>query len=192
MAQITESKGDRLLSQSSGLTLALALIPMIGGISIALIGNWDKIFHTTVTASYDGYHTSGDFDTEMRYFLEITGQRAAYDQNVRLGFDVMMNQINQAGGVPPDKLAKIREIALKSVPPYDEIVTQLIPIWRSHFSLDQIQELNKFYSTPLMRKLVAEQPAIGKELKPALDREMSEVMQRVQKNLQEAAASGQI
>ena len=49
---------------------------------------------------------------------------------------------------------------------FHEMVREMIPIMTKYLSLDQIQELNKFYSTPTMRHMTKALPKAMSEMQP--------------------------
>jgi hypothetical protein len=78
----------------------------------------------------------------------------------------------------PEALKKLSEFIRTLSPSYDEIVNQFIPIWEKHFTLSQVQELNKFYSTSQMQALVNQQPAIMTEIQPILAKTMHDMQEK--------------
>jgi hypothetical protein len=71
----------------------------------------------------------------------------------------------------------------------DEIVTEMVPLYATHFTAAELEQLAAFYRTPLGRKLLVETPklsaqgmAIGQKIvTPRLNKLMQEIMQGVQK-----------
>ena len=64
---------------------------------------------------------------------------------------------------------------------YDQVVSDLIPIWKKHMTLEQVQELNKFYSTPVMREMVRDMPYVTAEFGPILQQHMVDMQERLMK-----------
>ena len=62
--------------------IVIAVIGLIGVIATGVLSNWEKIFAKgeVLTATYEGYSPTGNFETEFRYFFEVSGNRAMSEQ----------------------------------------------------------------------------------------------------------------
>jgi hypothetical protein len=141
----------------------VALIGMLGGVAGAVITNWDRLSSKVVSAEYSGYQPTGNFETEMRYFLEVSGARAQAENSNKEMLAAMKSQFIQNNDIPQEDVDKFISVLSKSMYDFDESVRDMLPIWQKYFTIEQIQELNKFYSTPNMQNLVRVQPAITRE-----------------------------
>lgn len=163
----------------------VAAIGLFGGISTAVLSNWDKLTGTTVTAEYSGYRPTGDIETELRYLLEVNGTRTMVNEMNNQVFANARTLFTQEIPDDPQRVNRLVDILKRNSFGFDDAVSDLIPIWKRHFTLDQIQQLNKFYSTPEMQTLVKIQPAILKEYMPAV---LEKVQKAQQKSLEEIDA----
>jgi len=61
--------------------IIIAILGLVGVLATAVISNWDKMFPNrgTVAARYEGYRPTGNFETELRYNLEVTGARKSFE-----------------------------------------------------------------------------------------------------------------
>ena len=143
----------------------IALIGVIGIIVTALFSNWDKIFpdENIVTSVYSGYQPSNNAETEIKYLLHITG---AEDQMTQVQHQILEIQKQQLSGMmedDPELLKKMYAIINDELPTFNRKIFNLsVKIQSQYFTLEEIKELNKFYSTPVMREFIRRQPAIMK------------------------------
>ena len=94
-------------------------------------------------------------DQAARELIQITGA-AAMGQQV---MEQMRPGLQQA---IPDVPASFWDDFIAEVKP-DEITEMIVPIYSSHFTLQELDELIAFYKTPLGRKVIAEMPAVARE-----------------------------
>ncbi|MGH9238813.1 MAG: DUF2059 domain-containing protein [Vicinamibacterales bacterium] len=163
--------------------VAIATLGLLGVIITGTLSNWDKLFGTVVEAKYSGYRPTGTFETELRYYFEVAGVRQASEsmQAQLLGSikaDLLAKNPDDA-----DEIASIVEAAAKEAPQLDDILRDLVPVYQKHFSLQEIQELNKFYSTELMQGLVRKVPLLNQDAAPIQVKMMNEFMERFQARL---------
>ena len=159
--------GPAAITSTTGLLITSGFT-LIGAIAGAVFGNWDKIFNKNkmVTAKVEGYAPTGNFEVEARYYFEVSGMRA---QITELQLQILNSQESQlVAQFPQDQqlIAELMDIAEQSLPPLEEFLKLLIPIWQKFLSIDQIQELNKFYSTKTMQQMRDKQPLITEEYLP--------------------------
>lgn len=65
--------------------IVIAIIGLVGALVTGFLSNWDKVFpkQNTFQATYSGYRPTGDFETELRYYFEVSGTRAALESTQR-------------------------------------------------------------------------------------------------------------
>jgi hypothetical protein len=66
---------------------------------------------------------------------------------------------------------------------FEDVIKALLPVYQKHFTLGEIQELNKFYSTDVMRGMVTKMPLITQEAAPIQVRLLSDYFQRLGERL---------
>lgn len=161
-----------------GSEIAVAMIGLVGMIATGVLTNIDKIFHTTVQAQYTGYHPTGDFDTELRYFLEVSGAHKMVDS--------MQQQVLQSAKADllskypgqADSIDRTFDALAKEPVRFEDVFQALLPVYRNHYTVSQIQELNKFYSTDVMRSMVKEAPLVMQDAAPIMVKLMNDYIAR--------------
>lgn len=161
---------------------------LAGGISGGVISNWDKIFGPSIIeAPYSGYKPTGEFDIEARYFMDVSGTRKDFDMLISTNmeaFDTLIQDLKQkikssseeGAENNIDTLNRLLSIADEEKANADEIIGTILSVYKKYYTVEEIQELNKFFSTDLMRAMVSKSPAIWGDLLPALrDLEMKRI-----------------
>lgn len=164
---------------SHGNEIIVAVIGLVGGVVVAVLSNWDKLFHNMVTAKVSDYTPSGDFETEVRHFVELSGVRA---QTVQMVEQVLASQENALLAQYPDEGEDVRtafRIAREQSAKWDDFISVLIPIWRKYYEVSDVEELNRFYSTKPMRSFVAKSPHIANDYMPIMMDVVARSQQRV-------------
>lgn len=145
----------------------IAVIGLVGVLITAAFSNWDKIFppEGVVTTTYSGYTPSNNRESELRIYYEISGHR---DTLLGQQQQIFQQSLIEEGGEVADLLKHPELVETintvvedEFVSNYAEILHVLIPIAAKYYSLEEIQSLNKFYSTPEMREMVRKQPLIA-------------------------------
>ena len=137
--------------------IIIATIGVIGTLGAATLSNLDKILpgRGVVQAAYSGYEPTGDFETELRYYYDVSGARRAIQSmtdNVLGGLEA---QIKTRYPNDTETLSKVFQIAKEETPTIDKVIDLSLPIYKKYFTVTEIQELNKFYSTRPMRDMRA-------------------------------------
>ncbi len=139
----------------------------------------------TVQTSYVGYQPTGDFVQEFRYFIEITGAR----QNMKIMVDGVMDAMEEQlkKDFPGDvqAIAAMSQIVRAEMPKLDAIVDRLLPFYRKYYTVSQIQELNRLYSTPLMREMIRNSLILTGEATPVIMQMMQEFQDRASQRIKE-------
>lgn len=131
----------------------------------------------TVESSYSGYRPTGNFDTELRYFIELSGTRASYAQMIRSLTQSMEASLRQQYPNNASEVHNTMRLITNVLPTLDEMINRVIPIYRKYFNVSEIQQINKMYSTPVMRNMVSKQPLLMQHIGPLfveIQREMNE------------------
>jgi hypothetical protein len=151
-------------------TVKGAIIVAVASVVSGIFSNWDRILPArgTVQASYSGYRPTGDFETEFRYYLEVSGFRKgvqSMQENLLNNFISTLVSQYPSDAEAINKAAKrVREEAFR----LDDMINILIPIYKKYYTVSQIQELNKFYSTQPMREMVEKTPYVQEEFVPII------------------------
>jgi hypothetical protein len=167
--------------------VVIALIGLAGVLTTGVLSNWDKLFprQNVVQATYSGYRPTGSFETEFRYYFDVSGTRQAIESMQR---QLLLNAKNAALAQEPAKAKKIDEMFAvidKESIKIDDVIREVLPIYQKHFTLAEIQELNKFYSTEVMQTMVKKMPLITQDAAPIQIKMMQDYMQRVGARLRE-------
>jgi hypothetical protein len=168
--------------QASESTIVVAIIGLVGVLATALFSNWDKLFGNVVQARATRTPTD-NFETELRYYFEVSGTRAATESMQQ---QMIQNQkLDLLSMYPQDAEMINREfdaIAREAIR-FEDVIKALLPVYQKHFTLGEIQELNKFYSTDVMRGMVTKMPLITQEAAPIQVRLLSDYFQRLGERL---------
>lgn len=97
------------------------------------------------------------YDARIRHLLEISGAK----QQAYQGALGMIAQLKNAATSIPDTFWDEALDLIRS--DLDQFIEALVPIYRSHFSAQEIEGLIKFYESPVGKRFVAEQAAIQQE-----------------------------
>lgn len=157
--------------------ILIAVLGLIGVLITGVLSNWDKLFppSNVVTSTFSGYQPTGNPQIELRYLSEITGMRDRVKQMQAGILEQFRKQAEAKLRDNPEIVANVFKIVEEEVASqYDESMNLYVPIASKYLSVAEIQELNKFYSTPVMREMLRKQPLINEEF-------LSVVMQNVGK-----------
>jgi hypothetical protein len=171
--------------------IAIAIIGLVGIMVTAGFSNWDKIFSpkNVIQSSYTGYAPTGDAQVELRYFSEITGMRGL----VRgMQAEMLASSKVEIETQFKDKPEMAKEL-LKALDEemelqYDQILNIYIPIASKYFSVAELQDLNKFYSTPAMREMTRKGPLMNKEYMSAAMPLIAKSKDRIQVKVEDILA----
>ena len=156
------------MSELNNKEIVIAVIGFLGILATALFSNWDKLFpkENEIKVMYSGYRPTGVFETELRVFFDVSGTRALLEN--------MMNQILQVQKIQtlqeyPEDSEKIniffKTIKEESVT-LDEVIKALLPAYQNYFSIEELQELNRFYSTEIMQNMIRKNASLAIEAAP--------------------------
>jgi len=85
-----------------------------------------------------------------------------------------------------EKIKKIIDVALEEEAiTLDEIIPKMLPVYKNHFTLQELQKLNKFYSTETMQNMIKKMPLLTKEAAPLQTELLTNFQKRYIKRLKE-------
>jgi hypothetical protein len=165
----------------------IATIGLFGVLITGTLSNWDKLFpkENLMQATYSGYRPTGNLETEFRYYIEVSG--------LRQGLELMQKQLlsnAEAQAItenPSDaeEIRKVFSIIGKEAIKLDDVIREMLPVYEKYFSLAELQELNKFYSTEIMQGLMKKSPLIAQDAAPIQVNMVREYYQRVESRIRE-------
>lgn len=167
--------------------IIIAALGLFGVLATGVLSNLDKILpgRGVVKAEYAGYQPTGEFETELRYYLEISGTRKIVQSSIDTLLEALRAQLKAQHPTEGEDIDRFLSIAKEEQIRFDEIVDLVIPVYSRYFTVTEIQELNKFYSTRQMRDMTNKLPQIQKELAPLVTTVMMQTQQRVTRRLRE-------
>ena len=168
-------------------TTTAALIGAIGLVLGTVVSNVDDIYQLlsgtkTITAEYSGYQPTGVFETELRYYYEVTGLRVAVvDLQERL-IDSQVTLLTAEFPEDREEIERIANAVREESPQVSELIDVVVPIFEKYFTVEEIQELNRFYSTEIMQGTVSKQRLVNAEAAPILAELQQDLITRVTDN----------
>ena len=175
-------------SRSNEIRIAIigAVATLLGVIATAAFTNWDKMFpHTgVVQATYTGYRPTGKFETELRYFNEITGARAQ-NEAFRTSYLEQFRKAMLDKGQDVKKVNAMLDFMKEEFDglTQDKFIELVLPVYQKYYTLEEMQELNKFYSTEIMQQKVAKDPLVQQALAPTFMKLQQEMIQRMMERM---------
>jgi hypothetical protein len=156
--------------------IIVAIIGLSGVLVVGILSNLDKILpgRGKVEATYSGYQPTGDFETELRYFFDVSGTRKSTQLMSDNLFKNVRAQLIAQDPKNAERIDKIMDMAKKDAIKFDDIFDVILPVHKKYFTTSGIQELNKFYSTRPMRDMIEKMPEVQEEFGPILTRIMLE------------------
>lgn len=168
--------------------IVIAIIGMIGVALTGIFSNWEKIFpdENVVEATYTGYRPTGNFETEFRYHIDVSGTRRMIESMQQ---QVMLNAKHAALAEQPHRaqeIERIFKVVESEAVKLDDVIRAMLPVYQKYFTLEEMQELNKFYSTKVMQSMTDKLPLVSQELAPVQVKMLHEYLARVHARIQEA------
>ena len=160
--------------------IVIAVIGLFGVLTTAFLSNWDKLFpkQNTVQAEYSGYRPTGNFETELRYYFEVSGSRAGMETQQQQYLQAARNNLIEQNPKDAEEINRLIEDVSKETPKVEDIIKLFVPIYQKHMTIAEIQELNKFYSTDVMQRMVQKMPLIAQDAAQIQAKLLSEQQQR--------------
>jgi hypothetical protein len=165
--------------------IAIALLGLLGVLVTGFLSNWDKVFHSRnlVQATYSGYRPTDNFETELRYFFDVSGTRHIYGA---MQHQLLASLKTDAISKAPEEAEEINNllgVIEKEAINLDDVIREMLPVYQKHFTLAEIQELNKFYSTETMQNMVKKGSLLAQDAAPIQMKMMNEYFERVSNRL---------
>ena len=101
--------------------------------------------------------SSPEKDKDIKTLLELSGA-AKMEEQV---FNAVMAQMRKMHPEIPAEFWE--EFSFSKEVDYNEVMTQMVPVYSKHFTAAEIKDLIKFYESPIGKKLVKEQPEMIRE-----------------------------
>ena len=164
--------------------ITIALIGLIGVLLTAVISNVDKLSivfsgKSTLVTGYSGYKPSGDFATEFKYLFNITGLETTLDSMEQQWISSSRMQDLTQHPEDKDQINAIYDAVSKEMPTVGEIEERFLPIYQKYYTVKEIQELNKFFSTETMQDYVKKAPLVMQDATPIMLQMQSEIANRI-------------
>lgn|SRR5262249_29738214 len=133
-------------TDSRRVPVILAIIMLVGVLATAIFPNWDKLFpkKNLIQATYSGYRPTGNFETEFRYYFDVSGSRQDIESGQRQLLSNLKTDLLSTNPNDAEAITKIFDAAEKEAPKIDDVLRDLLPVYQKHLTLPEIQELNKF------------------------------------------------
>jgi hypothetical protein len=169
------------MARSKKNEITIAVIGLLGVLATATFSNWDKLFPRKgeIRASYSGYRATGDFETELRHYFDVSGTRKTVESMQKQLANNFRLTLKSKYPKDAEKIDAAMNVALEEAISIDEIIRKLLPVYRNHFTIPELQELNKFYSTEIMQNMVRKMPLLAQEAAPI----QVEMLQEMEKRL---------
>lgn len=133
------------------------------------------LFLSAIASQAQG--VSKEYEQAMIKMLEASRSMEAMKQIA----PQMINMIKQQTKDVPDEAWK--EIEAEMIAMYDQIIKAMIPIYQKYMTLEDIQEVIKFYETPVGKKMAEATPKITMESMPIAQKIAMENMQKLMEKL---------
>ena len=150
----------------------------------AVVSNWDKLFGKGETIqAKTTYRPTGKFETELRYFLDVSGSRETSDSQTQQL--IQIEKMNELVKNPEnaEEINKRFDVITKEAIRFDDVIRALLPVYQKHFTLAELQELNKFYSTETMQNMIVKLPLIVQDAAPIQVKLISDYFERIAQRL---------
>lgn len=121
----------------------LVLVLGIGGVSVA---------QTAQT------QPSKEYVAALKKMIVVSGNDATFKLVIPQMFAMMKQQLPN---VPAEFWSEAEKEMMKTL--VDDLVEMLAPIYHKRLTLSDLQEITKFYESPVGKKMAAAQPAIATE-----------------------------
>jgi len=138
--------------------IIIALIGLVGVIFTGVVSNYDKLFVDDISP----YENVDDIEMQLRYYVEISGFRNSLEEmdrviaeKYRLKHQASELEINC---VLDNRIQK------------EQMIELFVDTFKKHVSLQQIKEMNRFYSTETMKVFNKSSPLVVRDLMAGLDK----------------------
>lgn len=101
---------------------------------------------------------SKEYVAELKKMIVLSGSDATFKVMIPQMFAMMKQQLPN---VPAEFWTETEKEMMKTL--VDDLVGMLAPIYQKHLTLKDLQEIVKFYESPIGKKMAAAQPAIASD-----------------------------
>jgi hypothetical protein len=164
------TSSDRSENSAHATQIIVAMIAVLGVIVSALTANWDKLFpkENTLSATYSGYTPTGKFDVELRYFFLVTGIKGSIEEMQKSLLTALIQEETKRN---PENANEVRnamdKILADSAQLFERTIDTISPIYERYYTVEQMQALNRFYSTKEMQAFVSKSRLMAPEIAQA-------------------------
>ena len=158
---------------------------MIGIIATGVFSNYDKLFKDEIRAPYSGYRATGVFETEFRYFFDVSGTRIEHESSQQHLMNNIKLSLISKNPEDAEDIEAIMKVALEEAPSFDEVIKLMLPVYQKHFTVEELQVLNKFYSTEAMQNMIRKIPLLSQDLAPIQVKIFLGMQERLMKRIDE-------
>lgn len=165
----------------------IAIIGLIGIVVTGVFSNWDRMFpdEDVMQVRFSGYRATGNFETELRYYFEVSGARATIENMQQQLVNSFKMTLTSQYPEEAEKIDVIMNTALKESIKLDDVIKVLLPVYRKHFTIEEIQELNRFSSTEIMQNMLKKMPLVTQEAAPLQVELFQDFQKRFQARIEE-------
>lgn len=143
--------------------IIIALIGLSGVIFTAVVSNYDKLFQSdSEKAASFPYESVEDIDMQIRYFVEVSGFRAALDEMQK----VAAEKYKLKYGATEAEVNCVLDNQIQN----EQLIELFVETMRNHISLEQIKDLNRIYSSESMKSYNKASPLIVRDLINGIDK----------------------
>lgn len=125
---------------------------------------------------------------QIQKLMELAGSKKVLETLVEARMEAFVEEFHK---LRPDISLQTWNMAfsrLQSPQFIQELLAEVVPIYRRHFCSDDVEQLIAFYQTPAGRKLSAEMPAIEKEAVEAGRNYIESIAPQLRQDIQQALA----
>jgi hypothetical protein len=121
-----------------------------------LLLRWILAIAVVFTASFS-HAQDAEYRTAVKEYMKASGSLKAFDAALDQMLDI---QKQTHPDVPEEFWLEARKEMNFSL---DYLIEKLIPIYKAHFTIDNLRDITAFYRSPSGQKLAAETPALLQE-----------------------------
>jgi uncharacterized protein len=101
-------------------------------------------------------------EAAIRHFFEAQGTRSAMQETLEGMTGNMRSMLTTS--LPPgdyrEKLIELFIVKFKSKVNVDDLMEMLVPVYDKYYTIEDLQEIEKFYRTPTGKKMIASMPKV--------------------------------
>jgi hypothetical protein len=142
--------------------IIIALIGLAGVIFTAVASNTDKLFGEGSEAkNVATFESNNDIDVQLRYFVEVSGLRDSLETMKR----IKIEKLKQQHQTTEEAIQCVLDNQIQN----EQIIEVMVGALKSHITLEEIKEINKFYSSKSMQSYVKASPLVTRDLIDGID-----------------------